>query len=153
MRRHTDEMLPWRAMCGWGVRRKGNLRPVSLFSHPCRWWGEDPPCPRRWTGGLPASAPPGGELGRRPSICAPLSTINDLLVADENLSLSCLMIEKCVTPSPTIPCNMPGAGGCPWHWQTLSYDWKWQWKTLAFHPGTKVTEKLWFFPPAKNGCG
>ena len=96
---------------------------------------------------------PGGALGRRPSGYAPLSHIADMLAADNKLSLSCLMTEPCVAPSPTSPWNVPGAGGCTWNWWPPSCDGGRQWKILAFHPGTKGSKQLWLCAQAKNACG
>ena len=148
-----DKMLPRQAICSWVVWTKEHLQPVSMYSHLC-WWGvEAPPCSGRRTGGLPASASPGGALVQRPSGCAHLSFISNLLVADEKLSLSCLMTGPWVNPSTTSLCNVPDVGGCSWHWLPNSCDGGQQWKTLSFHPGTKGPKQLWLCPQAKNGCG
>ena len=98
-----DEMLPSQTMCGWGVWRKGHMQPVSLHAYPCRWGGEDPPYPGRKTDGFPDSDSLVVALLRRTSGCTPLSPISNLLVADGNLYLLCLMTEPHVTPSPTSP--------------------------------------------------
>ena len=147
-----DEMLPRKSMCGWIIWRKEHLWPVSMYSYPCRWGGEDPPCTGWWNGRLPASVPPRVALGQRPSICAPLSPISDMLVADKKLSLWCLMKEPCVTPSPKSPCNVLGAGVCTWNRWPPSCDGGRKWKTLAFHLGTKGPKQLWLCLQAKNGC-
>ena len=148
-----DEILPRQVMCGWGVWRKGHMWPVSLYSHPCWWRGEEPPCTGRWTGGLYASAHHRGALGQRPSRYAPLSPISDLLVSDKKLSLLCLMTEPRITPSTTSPWNVIGTGVFPWHWRPPSCDGGQQWKTLACHPGKKGPKQLWLCPHDKNGCG